>query len=66
MKKNEFIKELSSDELRDRIAEEKLLYNKMQLNHAVSPLENPNLITNARKLIARLLTEQKHREIAGK
>lgn len=57
MKKNEFIKELSNDELRDRIAEEQNLYTKMKLNHAISPIENPNKIKMARRLIARLKTE---------
>ena len=61
MKKNEFIQELSNDELRERIAEEQGLYTKMKLNHAISPLENPNKIKIARRLIARLKTEQKQR-----
>jgi large subunit ribosomal protein L29 len=61
MKKNEFIQELSNDELRDRIVEEQDLYTKMKLNHAVSPIENPNKIKIARRLIARLKTEQKQR-----
>ncbi len=61
MKKNEFIQELSKDELRERIAEERDLYTKMKLNHAVSPIENPNKIQIARRLIARLITEQKQR-----
>ena len=58
MKKNEFIKELSNDELRDRITEEQNLYTKMKLNHAISPIENPNKIKMARRLIARLKTER--------
>jgi len=36
----------------------------MKLNHAVSPLENPMKIKYFRKLIARLNTEIKRREIA--
>lgn len=61
MKKNEFIKELSNDELRDRITEERNLYTKMKLNHSISPIENPNKIKMARRLIARLITENKIR-----
>ena len=64
MKKNDFIKELSNDELRDRITEEQNLYTKMTLNHAISPIENPNKIKIARRLIARLKTEQKQRAMA--
>lgn len=63
MKKNEFIKELSNDELRDRITEEQSLYTKMRLNHAISPIENPNKIKMARRLIARLKTERKLRDM---
>ena len=33
----------------------------MRLNHAVTPLENPILITEARKTIARLNTELRSR-----
>ncbi len=61
MKKNEFIQELSNDELRERITEEQNLYTKMKLSHAVSPIENPNKIKIARRLIARLKTEHKQR-----
>jgi ribosomal protein L29 len=35
------------------------------LNHAVSPLENPNKIKAYRKTIARLQTELRHRVLSG-
>ena len=35
------IKELSAEELSKRLAEEKVSLERMRLNHAVSPLENP-------------------------
>jgi large subunit ribosomal protein L29 len=59
---NSVIKELSSEELIERLAEEQLKLRKMKLSHAVSPLENPMELKGARKLIARLLTEQSKRK----
>jgi large subunit ribosomal protein L29 len=55
--KNEVIKELSTNEIRERIAEEKGILKKLKLSHAVSPIENPMKIKDHRKTIARLNTE---------
>jgi large subunit ribosomal protein L29 len=60
MKQSE-IKELSTDNVKLQLAETKSLYNKLKLNHAVSPLENPLKIRVTRKTIARLMTELKTR-----
>lgn len=62
MMKNEQIKELSNDELQDRIIEESAQLNRLKLSHAVSPVENPSKITYTRKTIARLLTEEVKRQ----
>jgi len=59
---NSVIRELSSEELNERLAEERLKLRKMKLSHAVSPLENPMELKGARKLVARLLTEQSKRK----
>ncbi len=59
------IKELSTDDLVDRLEEEKKQLTKLKLNHAVSPLENPNKIKAYRKTIARIQTELRKRELAG-
>ena len=66
MKKQEAIREMSTPDLNDRLdqAREQLL--KMRLNHAVSPLDNPNQIRETRKNIARYLTELRRRELEGK
>ena len=64
--KKEVIRELGTAELMERLAEEKLQLNKLKLNHAVSPIENPNKIKAYRKTIARLLTELRRREIENK
>ena len=51
------IKELTTAELVERLAEEKTNYANMKLAHASSPVENPMQIREARKTIARLSTE---------
>jgi large subunit ribosomal protein L29 len=57
------IKELSTQDLIDRLEEEKKQLTKLKLNHAVSPLENPNKIKDYRKTIARIQTELRKREL---
>ena len=65
--KNEIVlKELSTAELKEKLENERTLYQKMQMSRAVSPLENPNKIKESRKNIARCLTELRAREIADK
>jgi len=61
MKNNE-IKGLSVQEIAEKLKEERMLYNKMKFNHAVSPIENPMKLKAARKLIARYLTELSDRK----
>ena len=61
--KQEVIKELSTNDLVERLDEEKKQLTRLKLNHAVSPLENPNKIKVYRKTIARLNTELKKRVI---
>jgi large subunit ribosomal protein L29 len=56
MKYNE-IKELTTAELAERLAEKKANYTNMKLTHTLSPLENPLQIRVARRTIARLSTE---------
>ncbi|MBN2682064.1 MAG: 50S ribosomal protein L29 [Bacteroidales bacterium] len=65
MKSSE-IKELATPELEERISEEKILLTKLKLNHAVSPLDNPNRIVVTRKVIARLKTELRKRQLSEK
>ncbi len=60
---NNEIRELSNKELTARINEERLSLVKLRLNHAVSPVENPNMINESKKLIARLLTESRKRQL---
>ena len=59
--KQDIVKDLTTDEVRDKIKEERSTYRKMKLSHAVSPMENPMKMRNSRKVIARLETELKKR-----
>jgi len=57
MIKQDDIKELSTGELKSRLAEERALHIKLKMSHAVSPVENPIKIRSVRKGIARMETE---------
>jgi large subunit ribosomal protein L29 len=59
------IREFTTGEILERLDEEKRQLTKLKLNHAVSPLENPNKIKAYRKTIARLETELRHRVLNG-
>lgn len=60
--KQEVIRELSTAEIIERLEEERKQLTKLKLNHAVSPLENPNKIKSYRRTIARMLTELHNRK----
>jgi len=62
--KNAEIKELTDKELTGRIREEKAQVGKIKFSHAVSPIESPAKIKEGKKIVARLLTEQKRRVLA--
>ncbi|MEI8202094.1 MAG: 50S ribosomal protein L29 [Bacteroidota bacterium] len=64
--KQDVVKELSSKELIERLEEETKQLVKLKLNHAVSPLENPNKIKSYRKAVARIQTELRKRNIEQK
>jgi large subunit ribosomal protein L29 len=57
------IREMSTNELRERLDEEKKQLDKLKLNHSVSPLENPMKIKLYRKTVARIKTELRKRVI---
>jgi large subunit ribosomal protein L29 len=66
MKKQEAIREMSTTDLKERVEQAREQLVKMRLNHAVSPLDNPNQIRETRKNIARYLTELRRRELENK
>jgi large subunit ribosomal protein L29 len=57
------IKEMGTAELIERLDTDKKQLVKLKLNHAVSPLENPNKLTFYKKAIARMETELRRRQI---
>jgi len=57
------IRELTIKELEERLESEENLLVRMRMNHAVSPLDNPNKIVETRRNVARLKTEVRARQI---
>ncbi|HDO06692.1 MAG TPA: 50S ribosomal protein L29 [Bacteroidetes bacterium] len=64
--KQEVVKEMSTADMLDRLVEEKKHLTRLRLNHAVSPLENPQVIVESKKTIARMNTELRKRELEEK
>jgi large subunit ribosomal protein L29 len=60
------IKELSTSDLLERIDTEKTMLVRMKLNHAITPLDNPQKVKDVKFTIARLLTELRIREMNKK
>jgi len=60
------IRELSTQDLIERIDTERTNLIRMKLNHAITPLDNPQKIKLVRATIARLLTELRYRELSEK
>ncbi len=57
------VKDLSPKELKAKLAEEMLNLTRMRLTHAVSQVESPMKIVLSRKVVARLKTEIRKREL---
>ena len=57
------IQELTTKEVAERIENEKNLLIRQKINNAVSPLDNPLKIKKTRRIIARLMTEMRQRDI---
>ena len=60
------IKELSTKELKERLEAAVVALNQLEINHSVSPLDNPAKITQDRRMIARMKTELRSRELNNK
>ena len=61
--KNEEIKGMSNKELVTAYKEERMRYQKMKFQNAVSQIEQPHKLSLTRKSIARMLTELNNRRI---
>ena len=60
MKQKE-VKELSIDELNEKLVSFKKELSDLKMTHAISPIENPMQIKNLRRTIARLKAEISNR-----
>jgi large subunit ribosomal protein L29 len=60
------IRELSTSDLVERIDTERTMLIRMKLNHAITPLDNPQKVKQVKLTIARLLTELRTRELNKK
>ncbi len=56
------IRDLSADEIRERIREEKEQLNQLHFQHAIAELPNPMVLREKRRLVARLTTILKEKE----
>ena len=63
MAKKENFKELTAQELQDRLSTEKENLVRLKMTHSISPIDNPLQIKVARRNIARLETLIRQREI---
>lgn len=61
--KNSEIKALSLEELKEKLNTEQTTMQNLRFAHAISPLENPMKIREAKKTVARINTEIRRREI---
>ena len=57
------IKELATKEIAERIQTEQENLVRLRLNHAVSPLDNPNKLKESKRNIARIKTVLREREL---
>lgn len=60
------IRELSTKELLERVDAEVVAYDQKVINHTISPTDNPALIKQQRRMIARMKTELRQRELNNK
>ena len=61
--KNSEIKALSVAEIKEKITTEREGLRKLQFAHKISSIENPMRISQSRKLIAKLNTELRAKEL---
>ena len=58
------LQEFTDPELKDELNQTEVQYQKMKFDHAIKGLDNPVLLTEVRRDIARLKTEVRRRELA--
>jgi len=60
------IRDLSTQELKERLEVELKTYEQKKINHSISPLDSPAVIKRSRREIARMKTELRQRELNNK
>lgn len=63
--KQSVVREMTTQEIREQIVEDKIAYDKMKMAHVISPLEDPSVLKKKRRDVARLQTELVQRESNG-
>ena len=63
--KTKEIRDLSTEEIKSQIAEEKEQLSHLQFQHAIADLQNPMILRDKRRFIARLETILKERHLAA-
>jgi len=63
MKKVDY-SQTSTTDLHSKLKDDREALDKMWFTHAISPIENPKRISHTKKVIARVLTELRKRELA--
>ncbi len=58
----ESLQDLSVEQLQDQVNEGKLQLKKIKFTHAIQPIENPMEIRQAKRQVARLMTELSKRK----
>lgn len=58
------IREMTSEEIEQRIVDEYDEIRKLEFNHAVAPLDNPMILRQKRRDIARMKTILRERELS--
>jgi len=61
--KNSELRGLTIDELSNKLVAEKENYGKLKFAHSITPIENPVKIKETRKLVARIKTEIRAKEL---
>lgn len=59
------VREMTTQEISEAIAEQNISLDKLRMAHHISPLENPMQLKELRKTIARLNTELRRRQQEG-
>ncbi|MFY0606326.1 MAG: 50S ribosomal protein L29 [Cyclobacteriaceae bacterium] len=63
--KNSELRGLSLEELKNKLVAEKDNYGKLKFAHSITPIENPMKIRESRKLVARIQTEIRAKELSN-